>query len=484
MTESLLKNRNFAFVLACFTLVVAGLNIIIGFFFRPVWFDEALSVMDFVMRPDIADIYWSYSIPNNHIVYNILLRLWIDLCGSLPYAISLRLFSVLTASASLLLIIRMWNRRFCRETVLIACFCFAVSLPFAIYATAIRGYILSFLLIIAALEIALCYRDAGKPFHLIFFFLLAFLAVGITPTNLIAFAAIYILVLPSPNPKEIISDKTFFLGIIPLAAFIIFYIPIFGKLVKALSLSEGWSSGIFASIHLYGAFAISFLPLLVLVIIGMFSPEEKMGAALKIQISLIFLIPLLVFLIKSPAPFPRAFFCLWPIWIFILCSLADPIVKKFNGKFPGLALLVIICLCFLWSLCPLRFSLQLSDNMSKGGQDDFFRPYFMRAEFNPIGTVKKSVEIAGANGPGSAFIDFSADYPSIIFYGRALNVDDSFWLFDKPNRKVASLGDVESIYVITRNSIEMDSISKRFNIKSYELTADCGYQKIYLAKQK
>lgn len=471
-------------MLACFTLAAAGLNIIIGLFFRPLWFDEALTVMDFVMRPNIADIYWLYSIPNNHIVYNIFLRLWIDLFGSLPYAISLRLFTVLTASASIFLIFRLWNRRFCRETVAIACFCFAVSLPFAIYATAIRGYMLSFLLIVIALEIALCYRDAGKPFHLIFFFLLAFLAAGITPTNLIAFAAIYLLVLPSLNPKEIISDKTLLLGIIPVAASIIFYIPIFGKLMKALSLSEGWSTGISASIHLYGAFMISFLPLIVLTISGMFSTKEKMGGALKIQLALIFLIPLAVFLIKSPAPFPRAFFCLWPIWIFILCSLADGTIKNFNGKFPGLALIVIVCICFLWSLCPSALSVQLSEKLSKGGQDDFFKPYFMRAEFNPIGTVRKSVELAGIRGNGSAFVDFSADYPSIIFYGRSLNVDDSFWVFDKPNRKVASLGDLESIYVITRNSGEMESISKRFNMKSYELAADCGYQKIYLAKLK
>ncbi len=482
MTDSFLKNKNFAFVLACFTLAAVALNIVIGIFFRPLWFDEAMTVMEFVMLPDVADIYWRYSIPNNHIVYNIFLRFWIDLCGPISYVISLRLFSVLTAFASIVLIMRLWSRRFSRETAVIACFCFVVSLPFAIYATAIRGYMLSFLLIIIALEIALCYRDAGKPVHLMSFFLLSFIAAGITPTNLIAFAAIYLLVLPSLKPKEAITDKTLYLGIIPVAAFFIFYIPIFGKLMRALSLSEGWSSGISASTHLYGAFLISFLPLIILAIVGTFLSKEKPGASLKIQVSLIFLMPLVVFLLKSPSPFPRAFFCLWPVWIFILCSLADPSIKYFNLKFPGRALIFIIGICCAWVLLPYTFSVQLSDRLSKGGQDDFFKPYFMRAEFNPIGTVRKSIELAGTKTNGFAFLDFSADYPSIIFYSRLLKVDDSFWLFDKPNRKIDSLGKRESIYVIARSQGEMEAIAKRFHMKSYERIASFGYQEIYLAK--
>jgi hypothetical protein len=43
---------------------------------------------------------------------------------------------------------------------------------------------------------------------------------------------------------------------------------------------------------------------------------------------------------------------------------------------------------------------------------------------------------------------------------------------------------MESIYVITRSQGGMESIAKRFNMKSFELAADCGYQKIYLARLK
>jgi len=164
--------------------------------------------------------------------------------------------------------------------------------------------------------------------------------------------------------------------------------------------------------------------------------------------------------------------------------MADPFIRYFNGKLPGHALIIMICACLVWGLLPAEFSTQFSDRMSKGGQDDFFKPYFMRKDFDPAGTVRKSVELAGEKTEGFAFVDFSADYPSIIFYGRLLKVDDSFWVFDKPNSKVNTLGDLGSIHVITLGDSRMESIAERFNMKSYELAADCGYQKIYLARLK
>jgi len=486
MDEPILKSRNFIFLSAWAILAALTLNILLKVFFRPLWFDEAITVMDFVFLPNPMDIYRYYNIPNNHIVYNMLLRFWIDICGQIPFIdrISLRLFTAVTAIASLLFIAWSWGRRFSRETVFIACFCFILSLPFAIYASAIRGYMLSFLLVLAAIEICLRYRDTGKTVHLALLFAVSFLAVGTTPTNLIAFAAICIILLPSFKLKEILSKKSMMPAIIPVAAFIVFYIPISGKLMKALALNEGWTGWLNASIHFYAAFAISFLPLIILAILGRKLLQEKNPGSAGIQTMIALLIPLLVFLIKSPSPFPRAFFCLWPLWIFMLCQSADPFIRHLNGKFPGRTLPVLLCACAAWSLLPLGFSTQLSDNLSTGGQDDFFSPYFMRQNFRPVETVTKSIELADPKTHGRVFIDFAADYPSIMFYSRILKLDDAFWVFDRPGKKAGSLGGIESIFVITRGKGEMESISRRFNMKSYEPVADCGYQKIYKAKLK
>ncbi|MFZ2656186.1 MAG: hypothetical protein WAX69_14740 [Victivallales bacterium] len=486
MDEPILKNKNFIFLPACALLAALTFNLILKVFFRPLWFDEALTVMNFVLLPDPMDIYRYYNIPNNHIVYNILLRFWIDICGHIPFIdrISLRLFTVVTAIASLLFIFWSWGRRFSRETVLIACFCLVLSLPFAIYASAIRGYMLSFLLVLFAIEISLRYKDTGKAVHLLLLFVASFLAVGTMPTNLIAFAAICILLTPSFKLKDILSRRVLLPAIIPVSAFILFYGPISGKLMKAMALNEGWSGGFNASIHFYCAFIISFPPLIVLAILGRKFQKRKTPGSIDIQILAVLLIPLLVFLVKSPSPFPRAFFCMWPVWIFILCQSADPFIKSLNGKFPSLALAFLVCICTAWSLLPLGFSTRLSDKLSIGGQDDFFRPYFMRPDFRPAETVVKSIELADPKTHDRVFIDFAADYPAIMFYSRLLKVDDDFWIFDRPGKKVEALGGMESIYVITRGTGGMESIAGRFNIKSFELAADCGFQKIYKAKLK
>ena len=46
---------------------------------RPLWFDEALTVLNFALLETPDKIYHSYIIPNNQIVHTILLHWWIKL---------------------------------------------------------------------------------------------------------------------------------------------------------------------------------------------------------------------------------------------------------------------------------------------------------------------------------------------------------------------------------------------------------------------
>ena len=43
---------------------------------RELWFDEALTLLNFVLPLDLGKIYFSYTIPNNQIVYSMMLKLW------------------------------------------------------------------------------------------------------------------------------------------------------------------------------------------------------------------------------------------------------------------------------------------------------------------------------------------------------------------------------------------------------------------------
>ena len=49
---------------------------------RPLWFDEALTVQNFALLDSVESIYFNYVIPNNQILYTVMLHYWIKLyCG-------------------------------------------------------------------------------------------------------------------------------------------------------------------------------------------------------------------------------------------------------------------------------------------------------------------------------------------------------------------------------------------------------------------
>ena len=43
---------------------------------RELWFDEALTLTNFMLPLKLEEIYFNYTIPNNQIVYTMLLKVW------------------------------------------------------------------------------------------------------------------------------------------------------------------------------------------------------------------------------------------------------------------------------------------------------------------------------------------------------------------------------------------------------------------------
>ena len=43
---------------------------------RELWFDEALTLLNFMLPLNMAEIYLTYPIPNNQIVFTLMLKLW------------------------------------------------------------------------------------------------------------------------------------------------------------------------------------------------------------------------------------------------------------------------------------------------------------------------------------------------------------------------------------------------------------------------
>ena len=65
---------------------------------RELWFDEALTLLNFVLPLDLGKIYFSYTIPNNQIIYSMMLKLWdMFYIGYADITVYWRLLSVVCA---------------------------------------------------------------------------------------------------------------------------------------------------------------------------------------------------------------------------------------------------------------------------------------------------------------------------------------------------------------------------------------------------
>ena len=109
---------------------------------RELWFDEALTLMNFVLPLDLSAIYFNYTIPNNQIVYSMLLKIWDNLnWGFMDLTVFWRLLSVIFSMAFILIIMQLRSKTDeSRYPALLVLSVMSVSSVFINYATALRGY--------------------------------------------------------------------------------------------------------------------------------------------------------------------------------------------------------------------------------------------------------------------------------------------------------------------------------------------------------
>ena len=73
---------------------------------RDLWFDEALTLLDFALLPSIPAIWQAYVIPNNQLLHTALLHFWVPVAGALfPFNAGLRLLPLAT---TLVLVLVLW----------------------------------------------------------------------------------------------------------------------------------------------------------------------------------------------------------------------------------------------------------------------------------------------------------------------------------------------------------------------------------------
>jgi hypothetical protein len=446
--------------------------------FRPLWFDEALTVFEFLTLPGYTDIYWAYNIPNNHIVYTLVLRLWSDCCETImPIAdVVLRLPSLIFGLSSLVLIFCFWKRKTGEASAFFTALCFGVSLPFIIYGTAVRGYMLSFLLVLVGWEFCCRWYRSGKVSALLIYALCSLLAVGTIPSNLIAFGAMVILIAFTRKGK--IFDRKFLLSsLFPLIAFALFYLPLWGHFMGHLHLKEGWSSKLDATVNSYAAFLVSMFPLLIPAVCGVIIFIKKISFRKFLPGLFVALIPLMMIIVLSPAPFPRIFFSLWPLGLFLLARATGTGLKFFIKNSKKLdrknVFLFFTVAIFIWGYLMVAVfqNVEISEK-----EDDYFQPYYTRDNFRPDLTAKKIHQLWQETGK-PAFVSFDADFPSVMFYVKMFDFPDEILLYDQPKKKIEELP--PGSFIVVRSEAELGKLKNRFKLKNPVLIEDMGFQKIF-----
>ena len=500
-------------------LCTAGI-ILLNHLNRPIWFDEAWSIMAYSPLT-WSEIYTSYTAPNNHILFNMLLHSYLQLVGGF-FPVSEVLFRIPIAFTSLTTIFLMyffWKKRIGTKITFIIILSFILSPIFVIYGTAVRGYMLSILFVLCALESILKYSTTKKQRYIATYFLSSLLAVAVIPSNL--FALVLLLLFPlmkSKNKKQLIKliFKSVPIILCPFIAFILWYGPIWRSLYTALKHNNGWLHPFSACIHLYSGFTLSLLPISILSLISFlillkrsqhkpatpnsFNQEQANNIIINkphkhstitnlinptsIGITIIFIAPAIVILWHIPAPFPRVFLQIWPIWLYLFGIALKHLFgiirknKKYNTEYFFYSLVAIV---ILWGIGINKFTPELSKTFTrKFSQDDLFQPYFMKKTFNPLNTVNKLVKLTNKQS-GQVFLSQNSDFPSIIFYGKLLGIHQSFWLTEIPGKSKINWHSINSPhFILVRNKEDMNIIEKRFEIKKFHPIDFSETQNIYL----
>ena len=434
---------------------------------RPLWFDEALTVLQFAVLPSAGAIYHNYVIPNNQIIHTIFVH---GLLGTAPEGISLvfwlRTLPILAALGTVLVLFFRF-RRICGTWAITAVLtAWIVSAPFAVFGTALRGYMLSALWIALSLLAALDFAEKKGAREWFLWALTSLLAAGTIPTNIAGLMAVVLYVLPLYGDDFFRKKHFWMMALTPAAMLVLFYAPIASLFLQCSRLGEGWQDGVAAWQAVMLPLAVSFAVLLFPAVLGTwFAVRGRRFRWIFSARGGIWLLPLMACLILPVAPFPRTFFPMWPVFAVLLASA----VRHFAAGWFGLArrrsalifLFLLIPGVLLWySMTDFPgFRNAFSQRCGGADGDDYFAPYFMRTEFAPAQTSALLHEL-DPEKKGKLYCSFQADPWSMLFQMLTEGFPGDYCVFDGPARRVEFLPD--GAFVLLKMNELPEDIARRF----------------------
>ena len=445
------------------------------FLYRPLWFDEALTLTNFVHGKNLSQIYKNYIIPNNQIIYTMTLSLWTQFTDffNINFDFGSRLLSAVFSCAALIALYFGFKRQFGGKWGIFFIFSGAVfSIPFAIYGTAVRGYQLSFLLLILlAWNIKnISGKATWKNFSA--YTLLSLLLVGTLPTNLLGIGMAVGIFMPELWGKW---KRIAALAVIPFAMFGLFYFPIWDKFLQVCNLGEGLTDRLSAIIVPYIAFLLNYSIIVIIAVWGwILSCKERKIRYLNLFRLAAILLWILPCLILKVAPFHRVFYPFFAIlliltgfgikhWIYLFY------LKLSESKQHIAAFIFGVLLIGNFLLLKSDFTAQKIQKFLNLNPmtDDFFQPYYFHEDFFPPAVINR-INREYINNTNLVFLTFEADSRALYFYAAFGDSDNSKYLLDGPQFKVSHLP-YRSLIVFPKNG-NINKYVNRFNLHNRRTT--------------
>ena len=348
--------------------------------------------------------------------------------GAYPAPIAFwRLLSLLGAGAAALVFICL-RKRLHDRTPAVAAFVltvFALSAVFQNYATALRGYAVSWLWVMLALD------GAWRIFHgktasgWCLYALGTVAAVGTVPTNLLACNGVILYAFPWSRRDWCRDWRLWLLAAGPFLALAVFYGPILRAFLHAFTLNEGFPNRAGALAVVYGSIVATFGLLLAAEGFRLTRGDWRR----KLRVAIWFL-PVPAILLLHKAPFPRVFCTLFPLYMMLLADGLAMIRTSSRVKLAagaGAVLASVIALRFLAPVTAEAAGLSEYD-------DDYFRPWYMAHDYS----VCELLPTLNNHPFPTVFQSFDSDPCPLIFYATLQDVEKDFRP-DQPPGHVKSL---------------------------------------------
>ena len=457
-----------------------------GLFFRMLWFDEVLTV-NLLMKLPLRRIYFAYEIPNNHIVFTLLEKIWysaVSAVAGFSYFF-FRLVPLLCGGAAIVLLVRKMIRSCGLPAGVLVPGVFAVSSVFAMYATAVRGYMTGFLLTVLAMFCAEKVVKRGWFRDFLIYFFLTVLSVGTAPSNLAALAGVALYYFPLGFRRGGSGmRRLIFLCVSPVISLVVFYLPILNKFIGCIRLGEGWPDTQGAIYAFYTGALFPFTGLLIFCAAGAFFLFRRVP---KLRWNLlcglfILLMPLAAYGVMKVPPFPRVFFPLLPVWLFLFAHSLNGFFHWFHSRQSIIAAVLILQMLF----CGMFFADRAVSAGNflygpDGRSDDYIAPYYARPSFEPNKLLEYLRRKYKEEGEFHVFAAFDSDPPSLAFASSILEFPDGVLLVDPLNRpKTLRLQDYSGPkYLICGNPDELNMVLNRFGFRSAVEEKRFGIQHLY-----